>query len=114
MDVKIAVASNDGVMVNEHFGRAQSFRIYRLHDEVYDLLEVRENVPPCAGQAHDDDALARSAQLINDCRGVVAEQVGPGAIDALIAHRIMAFTLPGTVDEAFGAIIKTKRFAYIK
>ena len=114
MDVKIAVASSDGLMVNEHFGRARSFRIYRLHDEGYDFLEVRENVPPCAGQAHDDDLLARSAQLLSDCRGVVAEQVGPGAIDALIGHRIMAFTLPGTVDDAFGAIIKAKRFAYIK
>lgn len=114
MDVKIAVASNDGVTVNEHFGRAPAFRIYRLHDDGYELLEVRDNVPPCVGQAHDDDALARSARLIKDCRGVVAAQVGPGAIDALIGQRIMAFTLPGTVDEAFDAIIKTKRFAYIK
>ncbi len=114
MDVKIAVASSDGLTVNEHFGRARSFHIYRLHDEGYDLLEVRENAPPCAGQAHDDDALARSAQLLADCRGVIASQVGPGAIDALITHRIMAFTLPGSVDEAFGAIIKAKRFAYSK
>lgn len=30
MDVKIAVASGDGETVNEHFGRAASFRIYRL------------------------------------------------------------------------------------
>jgi predicted Fe-Mo cluster-binding NifX family protein len=114
MDVKIAVASSDGISVDEHFGRAGAFRIYRLHDEGYDLLEVRDNVPPCAGQAHDDDVLARSAQLISDCKGVVAAQVGPGAIDALIMQRIMAFTLPGTVDDAFGSIIKSKRFAYIK
>ncbi|MFZ4855670.1 MAG: NifB/NifX family molybdenum-iron cluster-binding protein [Desulfuromonadaceae bacterium] len=114
MDVKIAVASSDGLTVNEHFGRACSFRIYRLHDGGYDFIEVRENAPPCAGQAHDEDALARSAQLLGDCRGVVAAQVGPGAIDALITHRIMAFTLPGTIDEAFGAIIKAKRFAYSK
>jgi nitrogen fixation protein NifX len=114
MDVKIAVASSDGITVDQHFGRAQSFRIYRLHDDGYDLQEVRENAPPCAGQAHDDDALARSAKLISDCRGVVAAQVGPGAIDALIAHRIMAFTLPGSVDDAFDAIVRAKRFAYIK
>ncbi len=114
MDVKIAVASSDGITVNEHFGRARFFRIYRLHDEGYDFLEVRENAPPCGGQAHDDDALARSAKLIADCRGVIAAQVGPGAIDALIAHRIMAFTLPGGVNEAFDALIRAKRFAYIK
>jgi nitrogen fixation protein NifB len=114
MNVKIAVASSDGIQVDEHFGRARSFRIYRLQDEGYELLEERENTPPCAGQAHDDDALARAAQLLSDCRGVVAVQIGPGAIDALITHRIMAFTLPGTVVEAFDAIMKSKRFAYSK
>ena len=46
MDVKIAVASSDGETVNEHFGRAVSFRIYRLHDAGYKLLEVREKVLP--------------------------------------------------------------------
>ena len=114
MDVKIAVASSNGIAVDEHFGRARAFRIYRLHDEGYEFLELRNNPPPCAGQAHNDDALAHSAQLIADCRGVVAAQVGPGAIDALLTERIMAFTLPGSVAEAFDALVRAKRFAYIK
>jgi len=113
MDVKIAFASSDGRTVNEHFGRARSFRIYRLHDTGHELVEVRESVPVCGNQAHDDNVLARTARLLSDCRGVVAAQIGAGAIDALLMNRIMAFTLPGTIDEAIEALVRAKRFAYL-
>jgi predicted Fe-Mo cluster-binding NifX family protein len=111
MDVKIAVASSDGVTVDQHFGRARSFWIYLLHDDGYDFLELRENEAPCSGQSHDDNALQQAAARIADCRGVVVAQIGAGAIDTLILHRISAFTLPGTVEEAFASLIRSKRFS---
>lgn len=114
MDIKIAVASSDGVSVNEHFGRARSFSIYRLHDAGRELVETRENEPACADHTHNDDALFKTAQALSDCRGVVAAQIGAGAIDALLMHRIMAFTLPGSIDEAIEALVKAKRFNYLK
>ena len=114
MDVKIAVASSDGQTVNEHFGRAKSFRIYRLHDNGYEFVETRGTDAVCSGNAHDDDALSKTAQILSDCRGVVAEQIGAGAIDALLLHRIMAFTMSGSIEEAITAIIRTKRFNYLK
>lgn len=114
MDVKIAVASSDGDTVNEHFGRTGSFRIYRLHDEGDDFLETREIKPVCSGHAHDNDALNNTAKILSDCRGVVAAQIGAGAIDALLLYRIMAFTLPGTIKEAIKALVQSKRFNYLK
>lgn len=114
MDVKIAVASNDGVNVDKHFGRACRFHIYRLHDAGRELMETRKMEPVCSGHAHDDNALNKTARALSDCRGVVAAQIGAGAIDALIMHRIMAFTLPGSIDEALEALVRAKRFAYLK
>jgi len=114
MDIKIAVASNDGLHVDEHFGKAHIFRIYRLHEHGCEFLEVRRNDPACKGQNHDDDALDRAARTIADCRGVVAAQIGPGAIDALIGHRILAFTMSGSIDDALAALRSSKRFTYIK
>ena len=114
MDVKIAIASSDGVTVNEHFGRARCFRIYHLHDSGYEFVELRESIPVCSGHAHDDDALTRTAEALSDCRGVVAAQIGAGAIDALLMNRIMAFTLPGPIDKAIEALVKAKRFVYLK
>jgi predicted Fe-Mo cluster-binding NifX family protein len=114
MDVKIAVASNNGVNVNEHFGQARSFHIYRLHDGGQEHLETRNIEPACSGQAHDDDALRNTAKALSDCRGVVASQIGAGAIDALLMYRIMAFTLPGSIDEALEALVQARRFNYLK
>ena len=114
MDVKIAVASSDGINVDQHFGKASGFRIYRLQDGGYEFLETRRNDVPCSGQSHNDSALEQAAARLSDCRGVVVSQIGSGAIDALICHRIMAFTLPGTVEEAFETLIKTKRFSAMK
>jgi predicted Fe-Mo cluster-binding NifX family protein len=114
VDVKIAVASSDGTTINEHFGRASLFRIYRLHDLGHEFLEQRENTPACGGQQHDDDVLDKAAQLISDCRGVVAAQIGPGAIDALIGQRILAFTMSGSIDDALETLRSSKRFTYIK
>jgi len=111
MDVKIAVASSDGVTVNEHFGRATGFAIFRLHDGGHELLEIRTTNPVCTGGEHSDDALERSARLISDCRAVVAVQVGPGAIDVLIQHRIFALTMEGPIDAALVKLKKSKRFA---
>lgn len=114
MDVKIAVASSDGVNVDEHFGRARSFHIYRLHDAGHERMETREIGPVCSGHAHDDDALSKTAHALSDCRGVMAAQIGAGAIDALITYRIMAFTLPGSIDDAIGVLVRSRRFAYLK
>jgi predicted Fe-Mo cluster-binding NifX family protein len=114
MDVKIAVASSDGTTVNEHFGRAKAFRIYRLHDEGHDFLELWENTPACGGQQHDDDVLDKAAEGISDCMGIVAAQIGPGVIDALIDHRILGFTMSGSIDEALKTLRVSKRFTYIK
>jgi len=114
MDVKIAVASSDGINVDQHFGRATGFRVYRFHDGGYEYLETRENESPCSGQAHDDNALERAAARLSDCRGVVVAQIGAGAIDALILKRVMAFTLPGTIDEAFETLLTTRRFQHCK
>ena len=114
MDVKVAVASSNGNSVDVHFGRARSFHIYRLCDTKIKLLEVRENIPPCSGHEHSDAALEQAAQVISDCRGVVAAQIGPGAIDALIHYRIMAFTMSGPIAEALKVLQSSKRFTYLR
>ncbi len=114
MDVKIAIASSDGQNVNEHFGRARSFDVYHLGDNGQTFIERREVNPVCNEHTHDDDRLFRTADALSDCRGVVAAQIGSGAIDALLTHRIMAFTLPGPIVEAIEALIKAKRFNHLK
>ena len=114
MGVRIAVASSDGKQVNAHFGRAQYFRVYELEQGSWKFREERKNVPPCVGHGHSDDALERAAELIGDCRGVVVEQIGSGAVDALLARRIMPFMMTGTVEQALLTLQDSKRFSYLR
>jgi predicted Fe-Mo cluster-binding NifX family protein len=113
MDIRVAVASSDGRTVNLHFGRADRFRIYRITDDQYEFLEERVSTPACSGQQHDDNLLDRSAELISDCKAVVAAQIGGGAIDVLLFRRIRAFALTGPIDEAVTTLRASKRFLYL-
>ena len=45
--MRIAVASSDGKMVNEHFGRATQFLVMDVHDGKIELVEARESAPAC-------------------------------------------------------------------
>ncbi len=114
MDISVAIASSDGENVNLHFGRADRFRIYRVTDDRCEFLEERVSAPACSGQQHDDTLLEQSAELISDCKAVVAAQIGPGAIDILLYRRIRAFPLTGPIDEAITTLRASKRFLYLK
>lgn len=104
MEKIVAVASSDGHRIDEHFGRARRFSVYRFGEGAWSHLEDRESLPPCSGGAHADDLLDRVADLVADCRWVVVSQIGPTAIDALIARRVLPLVIDGTVDEALEII----------
>ena len=40
MEVQVAMASSDGVYVNEHFGRARTFMIYRFTAGEWEHIET--------------------------------------------------------------------------
>jgi len=104
MEIKIALATSDGVNVDQHFGRARRFEVYAVRDGVWEYRETRLNTPACAGQEHADDLLEQTAELLADCRGVVVEQIGATAMDVLIDRRILPFTMPGTIEQALEAL----------
>ncbi|MBF0529479.1 MAG: hypothetical protein HQK55_09445 [Deltaproteobacteria bacterium] len=114
LNVKIAVASSDGVTVNEHFGRAQSFRIYRLRDDGHDFLELREISPVNESPPGSDEPMKQVLQHITDCSGVVATKIGPGAIKALVGSQIFAFTMSSSIDDALRSLRALRRFIYLK
>ena len=44
---KIAVATSDGIVVNQHFGHADKFYIYEIQDDIFTKVEVRQTAPAC-------------------------------------------------------------------
>lgn len=58
----IAVASSDGIVVNNHFGKARTFYIYEEKDDKITYVEKREVEPVCNGGNHDDDRLQENLE----------------------------------------------------
>ncbi len=103
----IAVASSDGVTINEHFGQSRQFLIYQVaEDGTYQQQETRDIVPSCGcgSTDHSHDAVnhgheATVAQLVG-VDAVLALQIGPGAAESLQAKGIKAFGVKGLIDKA--------------
>lgn len=97
--MKIAVASSDGIVINTHFGRADSFYIYESQGEVIQFVEKRVGKPFCHFGEHEDNQLLDAVELLADCTKVYVLQIGRGAEEALLARGIQAVTARGIITK---------------
>lgn len=109
--MKVAVASQNGAVVHQHFGRATQFLIYEIEGAEFRLIESRPNQPPCgttppdAEPGHAPDPMRKAIELVGDCRAVVVAQIGPGAVEKLSHRGVLAFVIPGFIDSALQRLI---------
>jgi nitrogen fixation protein NifX len=102
MTFRVAVASLDGQLINQHFGRSTSFLIYKIEENgEYELVEERAVKSPCFTGRHEEDALEQAALLLQDCSVALVSRIGPGAEKALASKGIKAFEIYDTIDHAF-------------
>ncbi len=100
--LKMAIASSDGKVINQHFGKARRFIIIESDGDGIKVLEVRENLPACGSLeygGHADDALDTSVSLINDCDAVLCSRIGGGAAEELLSRGIEPVEAPGFIEE---------------
>lgn len=106
---RVAVASTDGVVVNEHFGRAKEFLIYEVNEQgEYAFIEKRESAPRCSDSAGGHQA--GSAELLTDVEVVLVAQIGPGAERQLRGQGVIALAVNSSIDKALQAYGKRGRF----
>ena len=117
MAYKIAVATSDGVNINETFGSAESFVIYEVSDGVYTEAEERsctteENVCQSGGCGNSDGCgkgcggqnNSSKVEIISDCRDVVCKKIGFHIRKQLERKAISAFDVSCTISEALEKI----------
>lgn len=106
--MKIAVASEDGVSVSQHFGRSAGFVVFDANDGQISTGEFRTNrqTPHAQGlcgigehtpghghghehaQGHSGHSHAGIVDLLQDCQVVLCGGMGAGAAQALTARGI--------------------------
>ncbi len=100
--LKMAVASSDGKVINQHFGKARKFIIIESDGDLIKVLETSENKPSCGTLeygGHADDALEKSVSLISDCDAVLCSRIGGGAAEGLQSMGIEPVEAPGFIEE---------------
>ncbi len=106
---RIALVSNSGVYIDEHFGRARFFRIYELTDDGYSFLESRDAVDACQhARRHDKTDFDRIVDLVSDCDALLVQRIGEGAASYLISKGVRVFEVSGSIDAVLGKFIADK------
>ncbi|GHV49022.1 hypothetical protein FACS189499_09670 [Clostridia bacterium] len=116
MGYKIAAASSDGVNIDLHFGKADSFHIAEVADDgSFRFTEVRrrdiaaecspEQKSGCSGGCKGGGGGKVNAALISDCAYLLVEQIGMHALQSLAEQGITAFDVSGSAEKAVKRII---------
>lgn len=108
--MKIAVATEDGVSISQHFGRSRSFLVFDVAGKTILGQSVRDNTFTAHArgecqegdehhhdQHHGHDAIVEALQ---DCRAVLCGGMGWRAADALNQQGVQAVLVPATLSPA--------------
>lgn len=102
----IAVASSDGIVVNQHFGRAKEFLLIGLDKEnQIHHIEKRNVVPVCEGGNHDEQKLETTARMFADCKYILVSRIGQSATYTLERFGITPMELPGIIEESIQKLL---------
>ncbi len=98
----VAVATREGVLVNQHLGEAAELSVFRTKDGVLELVERRGTPPPGDGE----NRWRRMAEMLADCRAVLVASAGARPTAVLNAAGIRVVRMEGLVDEGLDAAFR--------
>ena len=107
----VAVATQEGVLVNQHLGEAVTFQIWGQDGEDgYKLIEERQ-APPAGGGAQRWLNLSR---ILSDCQAVLVSDLGEGPKEALSKRGIKPVAMSGFIEKGLEAIYTGKDLALLQ
>lgn len=97
----IAVASREGMLINEHLGKSEYFYIYSIDDDSFPIVDIRKAPDPGSGT----DRWNKLAELLSDCRSLLVYQTGEPPKTVLNQSGIKVITSEGLIDHALQSIL---------
>jgi len=104
MKHRIAVASTDGKVINQHFGHADQFHILDITEEGHTFVETRFSKPVCGNGGHQSQDFDAVVDLLSDCQGVFVSRIGPGASDYMKSKGVLVLEAPYSIDKVVSKI----------
>ncbi len=106
----VAVATLEGVLVNQHLGQAQRLAIYGMQEGNIHLLETRET--PVEGTGAN--RWLAMAEMLSDCGTLLVSGIGETPKTQLSEYGLQIFEVEGLIDEALEALLSGKGLAHLK
>lgn len=98
----VAVATLEGVLVNQHLGEAMRLAVYCQAEDGFRLVETRPSPPPGSGQAR----WLALAKTLHDCRAVLVASAGDAPRKTLAGQGIKVVSMEGLIEEGLDAVYR--------
>ena len=110
MDYRVAVASSDGIVVNQHFGHADRFHIVELHPEdgTHQYVESRDVQHVCRGHDHNEADFDRVLDALSDVQAILVAKIGQGASEYLESKGMLVYEAPFLIDPVIDKILNDR------
>ena len=104
--MKIAVATTNGIDVNEHFGKAKFFYIYDSSSKKTEFTEIRKIEQYCMSDESKDhefvpDKLDKIIEALADCTKIYISKIGPKPLLELTNKRFEVVEYSGVISNIF-------------
>ncbi len=96
----VAVASQEGFLVNQHLGEAEQILIFARDGASFKAVESRPT-PPVGGGA---DRWRKLAEMLSDCRAVLTSGAGASPQSVLADEGLRVVVAEGLIDECLSAL----------
>ena len=106
----IAVASQEGILVNLHLGEARKFGIWTEREG--NFYQIEERTAPAAGGGIK--RWHQLARVLKDCRAVLVNGIGEIPSDILLKSGIQPVEASGFIEEALDIVFAGGNFGRLK
>lgn len=100
----VAVATNEGLLVNQHLGEVSMLHIFRQTPNGFKFVEMRETPPTGGG----DRRWLDMARGLSDCRALLVSGVGENPKAMLKGCGINVVEMTGLIDEGLEGVYNNK------
>ena len=115
--MRIAIPTNDGTTISEHFGRSAAFAVFEIENGQVKARELRTNAGQhlheeggCGHRAegHGPHSHAGILSALAGCETVICGGMGPRAAEALKSAGVtpVITAVPGSIEGAIAAYVK--------
>ncbi len=98
----VAVATQEGILVNQHLGEASRFQIWEAMEGGGGFRMIEERLAPRPGSG--DDRWRKVAEGLNDCRAILVSGIGERPREIILRNGLQPVEMNGFIEMGLQAV----------